>query len=41
MIGRVDDKYKDNLNYHKPTDTPEKINHPLLAKRTKLDIPTA
>ncbi|OIQ24063.1 M28 family peptidase [Lacinutrix sp. MedPE-SW] len=28
-------------DYHKPTDTPEKINYPLLAKRSKLIFATA
>ena len=28
-------------DYHKPTDTPEKINYPLLAKRAKLIFATA
>ena len=28
-------------DYHKPTDTPDKINYPLLAKRTKLIFATA
>ena len=28
-------------DYHKPTDTPEKINYPLLEKRTKLIFSTA
>ena len=28
-------------DYHKPTDTPDKINYPLLAKRTKLIFQTA
>lgn len=31
----------EHLDYHKPTDTPEKINYPLLAKRTKLIFATA
>jgi hypothetical protein len=28
-------------DYHKPTDTPEKINYPLLAKRARLVFHTA
>jgi Zn-dependent M28 family amino/carboxypeptidase len=28
-------------DYHKPTDTPDKINYPLLAKRAKLVFHTA
>ena len=28
-------------DYHKPTDTPDKINYPLLSKRTKLIFYTA
>jgi len=28
-------------DYHMPTDTPDKINYPLLTKRTKLIFATA
>jgi len=31
----------EHKDYHKPTDTPDKINYPLLAKRTKLIFATA
>ncbi|RLJ68652.1 peptidase M28-like protein [Lacinutrix venerupis] len=31
----------EHKDYHKPTDTPEKINYPLLAKRAKLIFATA